>query len=68
MLMIVLDGCRRSCFAALQCQPGFVCNKSDLSTDLRGFMNWGVFQDVQARVAEGKDGKVGFLQATCLSI
>lgn len=44
----------------MQCQPGFVCNRSDLSADLRNFMNWGIFQDVQARVSDiSKDGKVG---------
>lgn len=46
-------------FANLQCQPGFACNKDDVSADLRSFMNWNIFQDVQARVSDrSKDGKV----------
>lgn len=45
--------------ATMQCQPGFVCNKKDLTADLRNFMNWGIFKDVQARVTDkSKDGKV----------
>lgn len=44
-------------FAGCRTQPGFVCTKSDLTTDARNFRYSGVFQDIQVRTVE-KDGKV----------
>ena len=44
-------------FAGLNCQPGFVCTRSELSQDLRTLLQSGLFANVDARVAHRGKGK-----------
>ena len=44
-------------FAGLNCQPGFVCSRSELSQDLRSLLQSGLFANVDARVAHKGKGK-----------
>ena len=44
-------------FAGLNCQPGFVCTRSELSQDLRALLQSGLFANVDARVQHKGKGK-----------
>ena len=44
-------------FAGLNCQPGFVCSRSELSQDLRSLLQSGLFANVDARVQHKGKGK-----------
>ena len=44
-------------FAGLNCQPGFVCSRSELSQDLRALLQSGLFANVDARVQNKGRGK-----------
>lgn len=44
-------------FAGLNCQPGFVCTRAELSQDLRSLLQSGLFANVDARVAHKGKGK-----------
>ena len=44
-------------FAGLNCQPGFVCTRSELSQDLRALLQSGLFANVDARVQHQGKGK-----------
>lgn len=44
-------------FAGLNCQPGFVCSRSELSQDLRSLLQSGLFANVDARVQRKSKGK-----------
>jgi outer membrane protein assembly factor BamA len=44
-------------FAGLNCQPGFVCSRSELSQDLRTLLQSGLFANVDARVQHKGKGK-----------
>ena len=44
-------------FAGLNCQPGFVCSRSELSQDLRALLQSGLFANVDARVQHKGKGK-----------
>ena len=44
-------------FAGLNCQPGFVCSRSELSQDLRALLQSGLFANVDARVQNKGKGK-----------
>jgi len=44
-------------FASLNCQPGFACNRAELSQDIKQLYNTGLFESVNARVLPAKKGK-----------
>ena len=54
-----MNGCcaQEELFAGLNCQPGFVCSRSELSQDLRTLLQSGLFANVDARVAHRGKGK-----------
>ena len=50
-------GAQEELFAGLNCQPGFVCTRSELSQDLRALLQSGLFANVDARVQHKGKGK-----------
>jgi len=47
-------GAQEELFAGLNCQPGFVCTRTELSQDLRTLLGSGLFQNVDGRVTPSK--------------
>ena len=52
-----LSAVQEELFAGLNCQPGFVCSRSELSQDLRALLQSGLFANVDARVQHKGKGK-----------
>lgn len=56
-LTIGVPAAQEELFAGLNCQPGFVCSRSELSQDLRSLLQSGLFANVDARVQHKGKGK-----------
>jgi hypothetical protein len=57
MYPCVSDRAQEELFAGLNCQPGFICTRTELSQDLRSLLQTGLFANVDARVVHRGKGK-----------